>query len=77
MASADAPLYAALRAWRAERAREQGVPAYVIAVDRTLAALAAERPEDPDDLLDIPGVGQAKAERYGEAWLEIIAAHAA
>ena len=77
VASADAPLYAALRAWRAERAREQGVPAYVIAVDRTLAALAAERPEDPDDLLDIPGVGQAKAERYGEAWLEIIAAHAA
>ena len=75
--AADAPLYAALRAWRAERAREQGVPAYVIAQDRTLAALAAERPERLGELLDIPGVGQAKAERYGAAWLDLIALHRA
>ena len=75
--AADAPLYAALRAWRAERAREQGVPAYVIAQDRTLAALAAERPERLGELLDIPGVGQAKAERYGAAWLDLIASHRA
>ena len=77
VAAEDASLYAALRAWRAERAREQGVPAYVIAVDRTLAALAAQRPERFAELMDIPGVGQAKAERYGEAWLEIVAEHAA
>jgi ATP-dependent DNA helicase RecQ len=73
LAESDAPLFDALRAWRAGLAREQGVPAYVILHDKTLRELAARRPANPADLLDIPGIGQAKAERYGEALLLLMA----
>ncbi|AJP48141.1 ATP-dependent DNA helicase RecQ [Rugosibacter aromaticivorans] len=66
------PIIDALRAWRSERAREQGVPAYVILHDRTLHELAARRPHSTDELLDIPGIGQAKADRYGEALLRVL-----
>ena len=70
---ADAPFFDALRQWRADKAREQGVPAYVILHDRTLLELAAHRPQSQEDLLEIPGIGQAKAERYGEALLALLA----
>ena len=69
VAPADAPLFEALRAWRSALAREQGVPAYVILHDRTLHELVARQPRTTDDLLDIPGIGQAKVERYGETLL--------
>jgi ATP-dependent DNA helicase RecQ len=72
LGEADAPLFEALRAWRAGLAREQGVPAYVILHDKTLRELAARRPADVTDLLDIPGIGQAKVERYGEALLRVL-----
>jgi ATP-dependent DNA helicase RecQ len=71
--AADAPLFDALRAWRAGLAREQGVPAYVILHDKTLRELATRRPASLDDLLGIPGIGQAKADRYGEALLRLMA----
>ena len=67
-----APIIDALRAWRSERAREQGVPAYVILHDRTLHELAARRPHSTDELLGVPGIGQAKADRYGEALLGVL-----
>jgi ATP-dependent DNA helicase RecQ len=70
---ADAPLFDALRAWRAGLAREQGVPAYVILHDKTLRELAARRPASAAGLLDVPGIGQAKIERYGEALLLLLA----
>ncbi len=69
---ADAPFFDALRQWRADKAREQGVPAYVILHDRTLLELAAHRPETAEALLEIPGIGQAKAERYGEELLDVL-----
>ena len=72
LAEADAPLFAALRAWRADLAREQGVPAYVILHDKTLRELATRRPERLADLLEVPGIGQAKADRYGEALLRLM-----
>ncbi|HEY8856205.1 MAG TPA: DNA helicase RecQ [Rugosibacter sp.] len=67
-----APIVDALRIWRSERAREQGVPAYVILHDRTLFELAARRPHSTDELLDVPGIGQAKADRYGESLLGVL-----
>ena len=73
MAGDDAPFFEALRLWRAEKAREQGVPAYVILHDRTLTELAIQRPQSPNALLQIPGIGLAKAERYGEALLALLA----
>jgi ATP-dependent DNA helicase RecQ len=68
----DPALFEALRAWRAEQAKTQGVPAYVILHDKTLHELAARRPASADDLLDVPGIGQAKAERYGAEVLQIV-----
>jgi ATP-dependent DNA helicase RecQ len=69
----DLVLFERLRAVRLELARAQGVPAYVVLDDAGLAALARERPRDPEALLRIPGIGKVKLERYGDALLEAIA----
>jgi ATP-dependent DNA helicase RecQ len=71
-AAGSEALFAALRRWRAELAREQGVPAYVILHDRTLQEIAARRPATMDELLQVVGIGEAKAARYGAALLELI-----
>ena len=68
----DKPLFEALRTLRTALAKEQGVPPYVIFPDRTLTAMAATRPANATELLDIPGVGAAKCERYGTAFLKAI-----
>ena len=72
-ATSDSPLVARLRHWRLEQAREQGVPAYVIMHDRTLCEIAALLPASPQALLAVPGIGVAKAQRYGDALLAIVA----
>jgi ATP-dependent DNA helicase RecQ len=69
---ADAGIFDALRQWRGQTAREQGVPAYVILHDRTLNELAARRPQTDAELLEVAGIGQAKADRYGAALLELL-----
>ena len=68
-------LFDALRAHRLERSRELGVPPYVVAHDRTLAALARQRPRLPEELLLIDGIGPSKAEKFGAGFLAVIAAH--
>ncbi len=68
-----ADLFAALKAWRTEQAREQEVPSYVVFNDRTLEALARARPQDEDALLAVKGVGPAKLERYGADVLRMVA----
>lgn len=60
---------ARLREWRAAEAKRLGVPAYVVLHDRTLNALAAMRPKNPNEMLKIDGIGPAKVERFGEAIL--------
>ena len=62
-----------LRAWRTGQAALQGVPAYVIFADATLRALATQEPATLTDLGGIPGIGQAKLERYGESLLALLA----
>ena len=73
VAASGTPRFEALRRWRADKARQQGVPAYVIVHDRTLAELAEQRPQSRTELLEVTGIGQAKAERYGEELLELLA----
>jgi ATP-dependent DNA helicase RecQ len=68
-----AALFEQLRAWRADQAKEQGVPAYVVFGDATLRALATERPRTETALSGISGIGAAKLERYGEDVLAILA----
>jgi ATP-dependent DNA helicase RecQ len=73
----DDELFAALRALRLEIARERRVPAYVIFHDGTLQEMARARPATPGALLQVPGVGERKAEQFGERFLAEIARHAA
>jgi ATP-dependent DNA helicase RecQ len=71
-AHSDDALLDTLRGWRTALAREQGVPAYVILHDRTLQEIAARKPASTAELLDIPGIGEAKATRYGKPLLELL-----
>jgi len=50
------------------------VPPYVIFHDTTLRAMALARPQSIADMADLPGVGEAKLNRYGAAFLEVIRA---
>jgi ATP-dependent DNA helicase RecQ len=70
---ADMPLFDVLKAWRKSRAEEEGVPAFVVFGDRTLAALASSRPTNMDELFTVFGVGAAKRDRFGKDVLEVIA----
>ncbi|MGY0797752.1 DNA helicase RecQ [Lysobacter sp. A286] len=70
LAPEPAARFRSLRGWRAEMAREQNVPAYVIFHDATLRAIAESDPGDLDELSHIPGIGASKLERYGEAVLQ-------
>jgi ATP-dependent DNA helicase RecQ len=74
MIGSDDPVFEALRAWRRAIAQAQSVPAYVVADDRTLAGLAARRPGNLDDLMEVPGMGRSRVERYGAEILRIISA---
>jgi ATP-dependent DNA helicase UvrD/PcrA len=69
----DIELLDRLRVWRADEAKEQQVPAYVIFTDATLTAIAEQRPADNASLVRIPGIGARKLDRYGEAVLGLVA----
>ncbi|QTR05180.1 ATP-dependent DNA helicase UvrD2 [Saccharothrix algeriensis] len=68
----DEDLLHRLRAWRAGRARELRVPAYVVLTDATLVAIAEQRPEDVAGLVSIAGIGAAKLDRYGADVLALV-----
>ncbi len=72
---ADAVLFEALRRKRMEIAKEMSIPPYLVFADTVLVAFATLRPTDDDALLQISGVGQAKLERYGTAFLDVIRDH--
>ena len=61
-----------LQLWRRDRSRTDAVPAYVIAHDATLAAIAEARPRTMAALRRVRGMGPAKLERYGDAILAIV-----
>jgi len=69
----DDPLWLALKAKRMALAKEQSVPPYVIFHDATLIEILNQKPQDLTAMGLISGIGQAKLERYGEAFLEVIA----
>jgi len=59
-----------LKEWRSAEAKKLGVPAYIVLNDRTLRGIASTRPQNPRQLLEVSGMGPAKAERFGEQILE-------
>jgi ATP-dependent DNA helicase RecQ len=73
----DEELFERLRELRRTLAAEQGVPAYVVFADRSLADMAARKPANREEFLASHGVGEAKLKRYGEVFLEAIAEHPA
>src|SRR5207245_10841308 len=70
---ADAGLFERLRALRKQLADAEGVPAYIVFSDAVLRQMAARHPASRTELLDIPGVGPVKLDRYGAAFLEVLA----
>ncbi len=66
-------LWEALRAWRAQTAREHNVPAYVIMHDATLKEIVRVAPRTREDLADITGMGVRKLENFGADLLRIVA----
>ncbi len=70
----DLALFDALRALRADLAREQNVPAYVIFHDATLREIATRRPASRGELAAMGGIGANKLARYGDAVLDAIRA---
>ena len=68
----DRALWDALRQCRKQLAEENGVPPYVIFHDATLMEMMEYRPTTASELLNISGVGDAKLERYGAEFLEVI-----
>jgi ATP-dependent DNA helicase RecQ len=69
-----AALFDRLREWRRKRAQADGVPAYVVFHDRTLAEIAERKPRGWADLAAVAGVGPGKLERYADEVLEVVAA---
>lgn len=65
-------LFNVLRAWRAEKARELSLPAYIVFSQRALISMTNVQPRSIAELKKLPGVGKAVTERYGDALLELI-----
>ncbi len=71
-ADADQPLFEELRAWRRKQAAAADVPAFVVFNDATLRAIAESRPANQAELLELPGIGAVKVERFGPDLLRIV-----
>jgi DNA helicase-2/ATP-dependent DNA helicase PcrA len=68
------PEFEALRRWRAERAKADEIPAFIVFHDSVLHEIAARRPASRAELSAVPGVGPTKLERYADDVLEALAA---
>ena len=65
-------LFEILRKLRAELAKEEEVPAYIIFNDATLKQMEIQRPMSDEEFLAIDGVGKAKLEKYGDSFIKAI-----
>ena len=72
LASDETPVYEALRAWRNNRARREGRPAFVLFSNRQLADIARSRPATLAALREVAGVGDARVRDYGDQVLAVV-----
>ncbi|MDE7321652.1 MAG: RecQ family ATP-dependent DNA helicase [Lachnospiraceae bacterium] len=70
-------LYDQLRLLRNSLAKEMEVPAYVIFTDKTLKEMSMYLPSSREELLEISGVGQAKYDKFGKAFMDVISKYTA
>ncbi len=68
----DMPLFDSLRSWRSERCKKEGVPPYVICNNKQLAGVVKARPQSIAALMQIDGIGKAKADKYGQEILALL-----
>jgi superfamily II DNA helicase RecQ len=68
----DPPAASALRRWRKERAREAGVPAYVVFNDKTLEEIARKLPGTIAELASVSGMGPLRIRGYGDEILRLL-----
>lgn len=61
-----------LKNWRKRKADDLNIPPFMIFGDKTLLDLAAKKPTNKNDLLNVYGIGKAKSEEFGRAILQII-----
>lgn len=71
-ATYDEEVLEELKAWRLNRAESDEVPAFVVATDATLIALAEAMPTNAEELIKVPGIGQQKINKYGEEILSLL-----
>ncbi len=71
----DEELYQQLKALRAKIAKVQSVPAFVIFTDAALRDMCIKLPQNLKSFLEVNGVGQTKANRYGERFIKLIQAY--
>lgn len=70
----ERPLFDALRAWRNDKAKQDGKPAYILLTNRQLYEVARRRPTTLGALREIAGIGEAKVKDSGEAICSVVAA---
>jgi ATP-dependent DNA helicase RecQ len=61
-----------LREWRRAMAKEKSVPAYIVLHDSSLEEICRRQPKFFAELREIPGIGERKAEVYGQAILDAL-----
>jgi ATP-dependent DNA helicase RecQ len=66
----DPELREHLRAWRSKKAKELGMPAYIVMIDSSMDALCRVRPTTAEQLMNVMGFGEKKVEKYGAEILE-------
>ena len=72
LSAEDAGLYEAIKDWRRDAAEEENVPPYVIFGDRTIEDLILKKPRTVRELLNVFGIGEIKAEKFGSAILHLV-----
>ncbi|GIW24724.1 HRDC domain-containing protein [Meiothermus sp.] len=71
-ATTNSKAFEALRKWRSQKAKEEGVPPYVIATNAELEAILKSNPQTPAELSEIKGFGKVKAQKYGRELLQVL-----
>ena len=73
----DRRVFEALRAWRRDKAHDEGVPPYIVFTNRQLLEMVRARPDSPNGLGQLRGIGKGKLQKYASEVLELLAAQAA
>jgi ATP-dependent DNA helicase RecQ len=70
--SVDEALFLKLKELRSRLSQEAKVPAYIVFSDASLRDMCRQRPQNPEQFLNVTGVGAVKLEKYGDAFLALI-----